>query len=483
MRRLVVVTGLLALVAGGMVDAGAAGGQTVPPTIAVAPFSDLVHRQEVRVGGFGFAPHSQLAFSQCVAGVNDITDCDLSTSKFVQANQYGAFKSRTIVKRLIIIDDEIVDCAAATGTCVIGGGYPDGSAGDQFPLHFDPEGPLPSPSVTVTPNTGLVHKHEVEVKGSGFTPGASVAVMQCPTASDPLEHCVALTSGPVEPPGEFTMIAFVRREFRTSSRSGNITWDCTVSSCVLRVFNFQDALERVHAPLGFDPSAPVPPPLPVTVAPDEDLADGQIVNVSGTGFTVGEELVVRQCVAGADPIVYPSSCGSYQSAIDEGSGFTVPVRVRRDLFGVDCAAAAGACEIVVGASDPFEIGRAPLDFDPAAEPITPDMKARPRRDLHPGQVVTVTGAGFSPNAPIVIAQCKFQPSSQADCAAQHYVQVQSDAQGAFSTPFTVRGHLKTANGIVSCKASPGACVIGGSNVSSLPSEEQDRAAKLIFATD
>jgi hypothetical protein len=45
----------------------------------------------------------------------------------------------------------------------------------------------------------------------------------------------------------------------------------------------------------------------------------------------------------------------------------------------------------------------------------------------------------------------------------------------------VRGRLKTANGVVSCKASPGACVIGGSNLNNIAGE-QDRAAKLIFAT-
>jgi hypothetical protein len=56
-------------------------------------------------------------------------------------------------------------------------------------------GPTPvGPSVTVSPATGLTDEQEVTVRGSGYSAGASVGILQCPAGATSPDVCDGRTA-------------------------------------------------------------------------------------------------------------------------------------------------------------------------------------------------------------------------------------------------------------------------------------------------
>lgn len=488
MARRVVVLTVLVLSAGGLVGVSSAGAQTLPPTIAVAPFTNLVHRQEVRVAGFGFAPHAQLAISQCKAGVTNEFECDFSTSKFFNANQHGAFKRRFEVRRVMRTGGgETVDCAAAAGACVVGGGYyPSLSAGNVFPLHFDPDAPLPMPAIAVTPSTNLQHLQEVAVTGSGFTPGERVGFSQCDASAADVCSFVSLASEvDADASGGFSTSVKTRRLVRT----GSGTLDCgeAPERCLLTATNLDDPIEKATQTLSFDPAGSLPPTT-LTVEPATGLVHFQKVAVSGTGFDSDlpdsdAGLVVIQCVAGEDPFAFPNGCASESvSPPQDPELWAIEAWVRRTIVGadgvqVDCAAAPGTCELIaVSYLDPAISGTVPLAFDTSVPPPPPPTaKVRPRKDLRGGQTVTVSGMGYFPGAWIGVTQCKDGATDVNGCDIGNVSYADADENGAFSTTFVVRGKIRVGGEVIRCKAHFGACVVGVGDVRDLQNGEKASA--------
>ena len=88
----------------------------------------------------------------------------------------------------------------------------------------------------------------------------------------------------------------------------------------------------------------------------------------------------------------------------------------------------------------------------------PAVTVTPSTGLQDGQVVTVTGTGFTTGtSDIGLAQCPASPSSFILCVGQKVVPA---SQGSFSATFTVRRIV----GGVDCASAPGACVIGATNL-------------------
>jgi hypothetical protein len=483
MRRFVFL-GILALVTTGVFDVGAASAQTLPPTIAVAPFTNLVHLQEVRVAGFGFAPDAGVVVGQCVAGIDDISACDGSTAQGFRTNQYGAFDRAIVVRRVIrTYSGDTVDCATAPGTCVMATTIP--AVETTFPLAFDANGPLPAPTLTVTPDTSLLHKQQVIVSGSGFDPNAQIGLAQCRSGAGDYECSFGAgrMRTAADGNGAFSIPFVVSRSFF----SGGSAVDCDVSvgACSIFAFNSMATADRASRAIGFDPTAPVATPT-VTVDPDDDLVHRQIVTVAGSGFPASDIEIV-ECLSGTDPFTFPRACGPETYTVGSASGgLSVEVQTRRfitDTGGtqVDCADAAGTCEMIAAShEDPFAIGRVPLEFDPNALPPPPTMKIRPRKDLRGGQRIAVTGEGFSSFSSVGIVQCRNNATDgQDDCDLSTTTFTFTNAIGSFETTFVVRGRMQTANGPVNCKAAPKTCAVGGANVND-PQGEQAGAGRLTF---
>src|SRR5918996_4829730 len=187
-----------------------------------------------------------------------------------------------------------------------------------------------------------------------------------------------------------------------------------------------------------------PGPL-VSVTPAVDLVHGQVVTVTGSGFTPNASIGMAQCDAtGTDTSDCDLSNVAYTTA-DAAGGWSTSFTVRRVIHTssatIDCGAAPGTC--VISASNLANIGGedalAPISFDPSVPPPPPPVVGvAPSTDLVHGQVVTVTGSGFTPNASIGMAQCDATGTDTSDCDLSNVAYTTADAAGGWSTSFTVR---------------------------------------------
>jgi hypothetical protein len=88
----------------------------------------------------------------------------------------------------------------------------------------------------------------------------------------------------------------------------------------------------------------------VTVTPNTDLVDGQVVTVKGSGYTASSSLGMIQCVAGADSIDDCDGLTATSFSADANGRFQKAFTVRRVISHnvdqrTDCAAHAGACVV------------------------------------------------------------------------------------------------------------------------------------------
>jgi hypothetical protein len=117
-------------------------------------------------------------------------------------------------------------------------------------------------------------------------------------------------------------------------------------------------------------------------------------------------------------------------------------------------AAACASAHTTGATPPVAV------FSP---PCPPALTANPSAGLADGQTITVTGANFTPNATIGMAECLPSALDPSNCDLSNVNTAQSDGTGAFSTTFNVGRiiHVGTTNN--DCALSP--CILGAADIS------------------
>lgn len=121
-------------------------------------------------------------------------------------------------------------------------------------------GATTAPTVHAKPNTGVADGQVVSVTGAGFSPGATVAVIECQTGATGPSGCdlstlhstTATTAGAISTP-------FI------ASRYLNIfptKVDCALAhACILGAANESDFTQAASTPITFNPKAPTPPPL------------------------------------------------------------------------------------------------------------------------------------------------------------------------------------------------------------------------------
>jgi hypothetical protein len=106
----------------------------------------------------------------------------------------------------------------------------------------------------------------------------------------------------------------------------------------------------------------------VTAAPTTGLVDGQVVEVSGTGFLPGVPVGVAVCPAGVLDARRCSASEPWSTTADGRGRFTLSVAAVRIVSGdgfatsVDCAVE--ACVLVLGDPGGGRVVRVPLAFQP-----------------------------------------------------------------------------------------------------------------------
>ena len=231
-----------------------------------------------------------------------------------------------------------------------------------------------TPALGVTPATDLLDGQEVLVTGTGFVPGRTAYVSTCLSGATTIAGCDV-------------------REFRTSSVNGDGSFE--VAYRVIRFLTTGAGMvDCVDTPCAIgasdDPFGPgnqasaavsfadVPPVVPdVSMAPDADLVDGDVVNLVGTGFRSNEQVAIRQCPPGAagyvdcapDPTVvtYASSTGTVSTNVTVSRFLTSPTDPSARL---DCVIAPCTIGIrAVGGFHTFATTFVEATLDVAIDPL------------------------------------------------------------------------------------------------------------------
>jgi hypothetical protein len=236
-------------------------------------------------------------------------------------------------------------------------------------------------TVTVEPATGLVDYQLVQVTATGFEPFSPHEIFECRADAVDESGCDADNAGFADADADGEVhLGFVvdARIFDAAGREH----DCRAAGdgCKLGVGLLAEFGESGFAPLDFDPDAPLAPVPTLTVEPDSDLADQQVVRVEGAHLSSLFETFVYQCVAGRPRDA--TSCNFDQDvrAVAGADGrIAVDYRVEAAVLPasgdspIDCTASPGACvlEMSQGFSDrPDRFARAPISFATSPTPPT-----------------------------------------------------------------------------------------------------------------
>ena len=271
--------------------------------------------------------------------------------------------------------------------------------------------------------------------------------------------------------GAFTLGRYVRRLIAV----GSTTIDCGApAGCILGAGNVANLSEANGQTIFFNPN--IPPKVPaITVTPNTNLVDHQLVTVSGTGYAPESSVYISQCFA------HPAA-GTYQvcdystsryETVDANGAFTatnMALERRQVVYTawgtqtVDCAVAPGWCDIEVsasgfGSSAPV---KAPLTFDPNVGPAIASVHRSPSTRLVDLQAVIVTGTGFTPGVAVNVVECTHPQTQFSACDYTTSRAVTAGFHGEFSFTYSVRRKIAALvgpNGTTSidCAAIPHPC--------------------------
>jgi hypothetical protein len=456
------------------------------PSLLVAPTTGLVEGQELAVFGGGFVPNDPVVFRQCAAPGSIASPCAFLGSAIADAE--GNVLALVAVHRTIVQPPVFsVDCAAAPGTCsFVAASINDVDVINQVPLSFDPNGPLPSAQVVVTPATDLVDHQTVLLSGSGWPADVSPEFGQCKTGAKDFGECrnTIVGYGPPNADGTFAFPFAVRRILHLGNGDD---FDCgsAPGACSIVSFTFDGSPVLVTSPISFDPNVAPPPPPTITVTPSTDLVQGQKVSVTGTGFAPNSFVRVSQCLTSEDEDGFCPSFGAF-ARTDANGAFVSEYAVARgvrtfdgDNPVVDCASGPGVCSLAAFADD--DRASQVLDFDPNA-PLRPaTVTVTPDTDLPDRALVTVHGEGFTPGDQIAVSQCSADtPVFVFGCSnlSQSESVIVGD-DGTFDRRMRVHREIEdfSGPGPVNCASAFGACVV---HVESLQDPIQSRSVPLGF---
>ena len=207
--------------------------------------------------------------------------------------------------------------------------------------------------------------------------------------------------------------------------------------------------------------------LPVLVEPSTHLSDGQVVAISGSGFTPGATLGAVLCSAGAAGGGGVAFCELAHfdnfAATSEGT-FSDDYVLRRFIETpaegrVDCGGSTDGCLLAVGnINDYDESGGSFITFEGALDPPPPQLTVSPPDGLVDGQVVSVKGTGLRAAPDAWLRQCPTGRVTEATCAG---LVTQADGPavgGQLSVTVRVGRFLGSSEGPIDCAAPPG-CVL------------------------
>jgi LPXTG-motif cell wall-anchored protein len=341
------------------------------------------------------------------------------------------------------------------------------------------------PTVTIEPATDLVDGTPVSVSVSGLRSHAFVEVLQCAADRiDVLDHCDFPDSAFSDADASGTATLTLKIDALLTPPFAGEEVDCRTSECQLVILSESFEEPVATAALHFDPDAALAPPPTLTVTPDDQLADLQAVEVSGSGLVWSDHAVVVQCVPAAADIDDCDFDTLTDVAVDAGS-FTTDYLVSAVMDTgnsgpIDCREA-GACVLAVSSgysTSPAKSAVVPLGFDPDTEVKVGTITVEPDTDLVDGQTVSVTGSGFPPDRGVSFYVCATGPSEESCEFTPSFAFV--DESGAFTaSDVRVWATIRTETGEIDCRAVAEGCTL----VASAGSPSSSRAGRAVLHFD
>ena len=202
----------------------------------------------------------------------------------------------------------LVLAAALVGFLTTGGGS--GSDRDSIAA-MSSAPPLAGRTVSATPSTGLQDGQSIVVRGSGYAPGAQLALVTCGVESQTLANkqdaCAVaqVQYASADAQGQLSTSYIVQRTIETAGL-GRIDCGSAPKRCRLGVGELRTQ-EGASALLSFSTEAPPATHPILTLGASTGLTEGSTITVHGSGFGVQRRLALRQCVAGDDCTGYDVS--------------------------------------------------------------------------------------------------------------------------------------------------------------------------------
>ena len=322
-----------------------------------------------------------------------------------------------------------------------------------------------TPTMTVTPNTGLTANQEVTIAGSGFAPNAALAAVECIGTATTTTGCDlnAITPINVSSTGTVSVNFYVQTGPIGNGTCGTSATDL---NCAIAIGTLAGTLVA-DAPITFAAATTGPA---ITVTPSTGLKNGDKVTITGSGFTAGDSLFAVECLATATSAAGCNTAGA--TPITANSDGTLPSTTFTVTAGTIGSGACGtkaanarACVITVATAAGTDAGAAPIQFAVAKARVVRTLFVRPTFKLHNGQVVTVFGHGFIPRYHVYIVECLAGASGAAGCDLRTLKAVTIRANGVLpATKFRVVTGKIGSRFCGTTRANLRACTISVANV-------------------
>lgn len=207
----------------------------------------------------------------------------------------------------------------------------------------------------------------------------------------------------------------------------------------------------------------------VTVAPTQDLEDGQVLIVRGNGLPPELEILVAPCGRKALDEGRFGSCDLDAAASTETSeegGFSVGYRVSRVIRvlgeDLDCAAEECVISVIRSGTTLVELAREPVTFRPVAA-SGPQLRVIPRSHLRHLSTMQITGSGFGDGTTArICASDVLLPDADGQLGSERWcdpatVEVIDTSSGTIDLSTTAPRVLAGPLGPVDCAAPGGRC--------------------------
>jgi len=366
------------------------------PSVTATPATGLKAGDSVAITGSNFTPGLSVYAIECLATATGSAGCDVATATPITVGADGTLPSTPFTVATGTVGTGTCGTTAADlNACVISVSSATGTDRGATSIAFAAAsgGGL---TIAVTPKTGLVNGQQVVVTGSGFSAGATVAIVECIATATTAAGCdipASPVTAVVNVDGTLPSTNFAVKTGAIGN--GTCGTSATDLNCAVVIGSLTGTLiADTLVTFALVPS--------VTATPATGLKAGDSVAITGSNFTAGLSVYAIECLASATG---QAGCDvATATPITVGADGTLPSTTFKVATGTvgtgtcgTTTANANACVINVATVTGTDAGTTPIAFTIAVV-VPPAPKAiKTTGSIIPGKTTTVviTGSHFT----------------------------------------------------------------------------------------